>query len=113
MASHGSITNCIGQLKRGDSAAAWLLWQRYFHRLVGLARQKLGGEPRGIADEEDVALSALDSFCRGAMSGQYAQLVDRDDLWHLLSVLTARKAANLARHEHAQKRRGAAGPGPD
>jgi DNA-directed RNA polymerase specialized sigma24 family protein len=82
------------------------LWQSYFQRLVSLARKRLRHRPRRMADEEDVALSAFDSFCRGAAEGRYPQLSDRDDLWRLLVVITARKAANLVRHECCQKRGG-------
>src|SRR5262245_35708100 len=104
MSSSGSITAWIDQLRAGDRAAAQHLWQGYFHRLVDLARQKLGHAPRGMADEEDVALSALDSFIRGAEQGRFPQLHDRDDLWHLLLVITERKAIDLVNHEKAQKR---------
>jgi DNA-directed RNA polymerase specialized sigma24 family protein len=104
MACDGSITGWIGQLKGGDSAAAQQLWERYFHRLVGLARKKLRGTRRQALDEEDVALSAFDSFCRGAEKGRFPQLSDRDNLWQLLVVLTARKAWHLRRDEARQKR---------
>src|SRR5262249_28460007 len=75
-------------------------------RLVGLARHKLRAAPRRAADEEDAALSAFDSFCRGAEDGRFPRLLDRDDLWQVLVVLTARKAANLVQHERRQKRGG-------
>jgi DNA-directed RNA polymerase specialized sigma24 family protein len=106
MTPEGSITRCLSPLKQGDSAAARSLWERCFQSLVGLARQKLGDAPRRAADEEDVALSALDSFFRGAMRGQFARLDDRDDLWHLLGAITARKAIDLINHERAMKRGG-------
>ena len=60
------------------------------------------------ADEEDVALSAFDSFCRGAEQGHFPQLHDRLDLWQLLVLLTVRKASDLAQHERRQKRGGGA-----
>jgi DNA-directed RNA polymerase specialized sigma24 family protein len=104
MPSEGSITGCIGQLKGGDPIAAQRLWERYFHRLVGLARHKLRGTRRQVADEEDVALSALDSFCRGAEKGRFPRLDDRDSLWHLLVLLTARKAWHLRRDQARHKR---------
>lgn len=104
MASEGSITGWIGQLKVGNPAAAQRLWERYFHRLVGLARKKLRGTRRQAADEEDVALSAFDSFCRGAEKGLFPRLDDREDLWHLLVILTARKAWHLRRDEARHKR---------
>jgi DNA-directed RNA polymerase specialized sigma24 family protein len=106
MESAGSVTTWIGRLKAGDHAAAQRLWEDYFRRLVGMARARLQGTPRAAADEEDVALSAFDSFCRGAERGQFPQLVDRNDLWRLLVLLTARKAVQLQRHERRQKRGG-------
>jgi DNA-directed RNA polymerase specialized sigma24 family protein len=61
-----------------------------------------------VADEEDVALSAFDSFCRGAQQGRFPQLRDRNNLWPLLVVITARKALDLVQHERRQKRGGGA-----
>ena len=66
-----SVTQWIDRLKAGDPDAAQELWERYFRRLVGLARKKLRAAPRRAADEEDVALSAFDSFCRGAEQGRF------------------------------------------
>jgi hypothetical protein len=57
---------------------------------------------RRVADEEDVALSAFDSFCAGAERGRFPDLKDRDNLWALLVTITARKAADLAQHNQAQ-----------
>jgi RNA polymerase sigma factor (sigma-70 family) len=105
MSSDGSITRWIGQLQAGDLAAAQPLWERYFRLLVELARRKLGAKLRA-ADEEDVALSAFDSFCRGLKRGRFPDLQDRDNLWKLLVVLTARKACHLLRDEHRLKRGG-------
>ena len=102
----GSVSAWIGQLKGGDPVAAQKLWERYFRRLVELARKKLQGVLRRAADEEDVALSAFDSFCRGAAQGRFPRLDDRNDLWRLLVVLTARKACHLRRDESRQKRGG-------
>jgi DNA-directed RNA polymerase specialized sigma24 family protein len=108
MASKGSITICLGKLKEGDPAAAQMLWESYFRRLVGLARRRLYGVPRRVADEEDVALSALDSVFRGVERGRFPRLQDRDDFWQVLAVVTARKAIDLANHERRQKRGGSA-----
>jgi DNA-directed RNA polymerase specialized sigma24 family protein len=108
MASQGSVSNWIELLRSGDSAAAQPLWERYFHRLVGLARTKLAEGRRRAADEEDVALSAFDSFCRGVEAGRFPQLSDRHDLWRLLVTLTARKAFDQMRDEQRLKRGGGA-----
>ena len=106
MSSTESVTHWIHLLKAGDDTAAQKLYEGFFQRLVGLARSKLRGVPCRAADEEDVALSAFDSFCRGAEAGRFPQLSDRDDLWQLLVVLTERKAIDLVHHERRQKRGG-------
>lgn len=64
----GSVTRWIEGVKEGDPAAAQALWDRYFAKLVRLARQKLEDVPCRMADEEDVVLSAFDSFCRAPPS---------------------------------------------
>jgi DNA-directed RNA polymerase specialized sigma24 family protein len=103
----GSITRWIGDLKAGDSAAAQPLWERYFDRLVRLARARLAAAPsKGEADEEDAALSAFQSLCAGAARGRFPGLGDRHDLWRLLVVLTARKAMEQARRQARLKRGG-------
>lgn len=106
MSSDGSVSRWVDLLKDGDRAAAQPIWERYFERLVRLARRRLEDTPRGGADEEDVALSAFDSFCRRAELGRFPQLDDRNDLWRLLVLLTSRKAMSLRRHEMRKKRGG-------
>jgi DNA-directed RNA polymerase specialized sigma24 family protein len=106
MSSSGSITYWVDRLKGGDRLAAQKLWDCYFQQLVRLARNKLQGLPRRAADEEDVALSAFNSFWQGAEQGRFPQLADREDLWQLLVVIAARKAIDLKQHESRQKRGG-------
>src|SRR5262249_10435413 len=84
---------------RGDRDGAELIWARYSCRLAGLARARLRAADRRAADEEDVALAALDSVCRGVERGRFPRLDDRDDLWRLLVVGTIPKAIGLADHE--------------
>jgi DNA-directed RNA polymerase specialized sigma24 family protein len=102
------VTVWLQQLKAGDPNAAKPLWDGYFARLVALARARLKALPRAAADEEDVALSAFDSFCRGAGAGRFPRLDDRDDLWQVLFVITTRKAIGRVRHETREKRGGKA-----
>jgi DNA-directed RNA polymerase specialized sigma24 family protein len=99
-----SITRLLGGLKRGEEVAAQGLWQRYFEKLVRLARRKLNGMPRRMMDEEDVALSVFKSLCVRAKRGDFKQLDDRDDLWRLLATITHLKAAEAARGANRQKR---------
>ncbi len=99
----GSVSRWFGPLQEGDPAAAQQLWERYFQRLIELARKKLRDLPHREA-AEDVALSAFDSFCRSAGLARFPQLADRDSLWRLLVIITARKAAHHKRDERRQKR---------
>ncbi len=93
-----SVTQWITALKQGDHSAAQGLWEAYFRRLVGLAHARLRDTPRRIADEEDVALSAFQSFCQGAQAGRFPRLDDRNDLWQILVLITVRKAIDLRKY---------------
>jgi RNA polymerase sigma factor (sigma-70 family) len=104
--SEESVTRWIERLRTGDSGAAEAIWRRYFANVVRLARQRLAGASRRAADEEDVALSALNSFYSGVANGRFPELADRDNLWRLLVVITARKAADHRVHEQRKKRGG-------
>ena len=99
-----SVSHWIKGLKTGDESAVRQLWQSYFSKLVSLARKQLRGTNRSFADEEDVALSAFDSFCRGAEDDRFPQLNDRNDLWHLLVVITQRKSCDLFEYHSRQRR---------
>ncbi len=106
----GSVTGWIAGMKAGDLAAAQPLWERYFARMVILARARLRTSGRrgrdAASDEEDAALSAFDSLCVGLVKGQFPQLADRDDLWRLLVVITTRKVRAQTRRQLRQKRGG-------
>lgn len=115
----GSISRWIGVLRVAGASpsgpdpsdesveqAARALWERFFQRMVGLARLKLrASKARDSAvDGEDVAISAFDSFYAGATRGHFPVLFDRDDLWRLLVVITSRKAMSETRRQNRQKR---------
>jgi DNA-directed RNA polymerase specialized sigma24 family protein len=102
--SEASVTVWIEQLQNGEALAAQKLWERYFQRLVALAGAKLRSLPRRGKDEDDVALSAFDSFFRGVERNRFPRLDDRDDLWQILFVITERKAIDLIEYERRRKR---------
>jgi RNA polymerase sigma factor (sigma-70 family) len=104
MSEPGSISVWIEQYKAGVPDAAQPLWERYYDRLIALARKKLGDVPRRANDEEDVVQSAFNSFFLRAREGMFPLLSDRDDLWRLLVVITARKAVNQRTHQRRTKR---------
>jgi DNA-directed RNA polymerase specialized sigma24 family protein len=98
-----SVTLLIQKLKDGSDDAASQLWRRYFNKLVGLAKQRLGNAPRRIADEEDVAINVFHSLCDGAENGRFERLDDRDELWKLLVAMTRHKTMNQLRHQTSQR----------
>jgi RNA polymerase sigma factor (sigma-70 family) len=98
------VTRWIEGLKAGDEAAVADLWNRYFERLVRLARQKLGSTPRRVADEEDVAVSVFRCLCTGAQHGRLAEIADRGDLWRVLVTMTMRKTIDQQRRLSGKKR---------
>jgi DNA-directed RNA polymerase specialized sigma24 family protein len=101
-----SVTRWLQRLRQGDAQAAEVLFRAYFERLVRLARAHLRQDVRRAADEEDVALSALDSFFRGVAANRFPRLHDRHDLWRLLLTITLFKVRDLVNREHRQRRGG-------
>lgn len=106
--SEGSVTRCVRDIGSGDAAAATLLWERYFALLVQVAKKRLArsGSTGADADEEDAALSAFVSFCTAAGKGRFPDLPDREELWRLLVVITARKVGEQVDRRRALKRGG-------
>lgn len=106
----GTVTGWYRQLKTGNNEAAKNLWTMYFMRMVRLARRRLGNRPNAAFDEEDVALSAFDVFCRSIREGKFTALQDRDELWQLIARITVCQASDHTKHNDAQKRGGPSHP---
>jgi RNA polymerase sigma factor (sigma-70 family) len=100
-----STTHWVQQLKAGNRQAAQELWERYYGRLVALARKKLNHRAVNFVDEDDIAQSAFASFYRAAEHGRFPQLADRNDLWRLLIVIAQRKISGRVRYDNRRKRR--------
>lgn len=96
---HESVSLWLANMKDGDEAAVQQIWERYFSRLVALARRALADSPRFSGIEEDVAQSAFKSFYFRAKDGKFPRLDDRDDLWKLLLTITLRKSWRQRRRE--------------
>jgi len=107
MSHDGSVTRLIHDLRSNDPAvrdvAARLIWQRYFHSLLELARSNLDRRVRPRTDEEDVAQSMYKSFCLRQQRGEF-DLSGRDELWRLLVTITLRKARNVGGAQRRRKR---------
>lgn len=110
MGFQGSVTNLIERLGSGEADAARAIWERYFPRLIEIARAKLRGTVLRDADEEDVALSAIHTFLQAAARKSIPQLRNRDDLWRALVLITAGKAIDQRRRQLTRKRGGSVLP---
>src|SRR5262245_44733053 len=99
-----SFEQLMVELEQGDEAAQARVWLRYFEHLVERARRHLADRFRRVSDEEDVALSVLNSLYRGFERQKYPDLQDRDELWGLMLTMLRRKAINQAKRECRQKR---------
>jgi DNA-directed RNA polymerase specialized sigma24 family protein len=102
MADDDPVTVLIGPLRDGNPDAVRALWDRYFPRLVALAREKLRNSRPGVADAEDAALSAWNSFYEWVVKGRCPEMIDRNGLWGLLATFTARKVSHYIRAERAR-----------
>lgn len=98
------VQRMIEGFRAGESGAAAELWERYFARLVALARKRLRYARQLQGYEEDAALSAFKSFYRRARQGNFADLASHEDLWRQLAALTHQKVVDLKRREMAAKR---------
>lgn len=98
-----SVTMWLNAVRHGDDQAASSLWDRYFKRLIALARKRLVKAPE--YDEEDLALSVFDAFCRQLQDGGFESLKNRDEFWSMLVMLTVRKSNDQRRRLEAAKRR--------
>jgi DNA-directed RNA polymerase specialized sigma24 family protein len=106
MANGNSVTHWLKGITTGDDEDIQRLWDRYFQSLVRLASTRLPDHARRAVDEEDIALSALQSFCDRARKGQFPELANRDDLWRVLFAITVRKAIGVVRYQTRAKRGG-------
>ncbi len=102
--THEPVSLWIEQLASADPDAASRLWAHFCQRLLVFARGRMSPTTRRIYDEEDAAVSAFRSLCRGIESQRFPDVGDRGNLWALLVVITSRKISNQFRYEHQQRR---------
>ena len=101
-----SISFWIQRLGENDEEAAAHVWDHCFEDLVRIAKRRLRTLPNRMDDEEDLAISALHSLCRGATENRFRRLNDRNDLWTILMLIAGRKVAKRRRYHTAEKRGG-------
>lgn len=105
MAHHQTVTNWIVRLGDGDENAIETMFSKYFDRLIKLAVRKMHGMNQVPRSGEDIAISAVKSFCTGLKNKQI-EVESEDDLWGCLFRITTRKACAERRRTYAVKRGG-------
>lgn len=103
MASSGSFTRCMSDLRAGDSLAEVAVFERFVNRLIGLAKVKLQPQVQSKMDPEDLVQSAFGSFFDGNAAGKF-YFENWDSLWALLARITVRKYNKRMDRLHASKR---------
>jgi len=105
-AEEGSITRLLGPFRENDPDAAARIWGRYQSLLVDLASRWLGGFPRRVADEEDIAHTAFLTCWQQVTARKYPELADRQDLERILRDLVKKAALDYKKRQKSQKRGG-------
>jgi DNA-directed RNA polymerase specialized sigma24 family protein len=93
----------LEELQQGDGAAFERLWKDYFAKIVRYAGRKMNHLRLRAADEEDVALSAMNSFCQ-MVQKRDEPISDSTELWKLLATITRRKVNKERQRQFAGKR---------
>ncbi len=104
MADENSVTLWIHALRRGDHASAEKLFSLYFSRLTSFAQRRMSSVSRATYDEEDAAISTFRVLFQKLSEGEYAELDDREALWHLIVKIATRKVNRRVEYESAAKR---------
>lgn len=98
-----SVTEHLGGLIEGDQDAINRIWERYFGRVLQLARARLRDCPRRYLDEDDVTQHAFANFFQQVKQGRFPKLDNRNDLWQVLAMIVNRKAIDQFRAVTSQK----------
>ena len=81
------------------------LWDRINPRVRELSRRWIAKIGTTVSfDEDDVTVSVFATFCDRLRSGQLPDLNDREGLWRLIILMTARKSNDYVKTAFARKR---------
>ena len=102
--SLNNLADCLERVRAGDLNAVAELYERYFDRSVRLARSRLTDGEGRIIDEEEAAVSALDSLIFRVQVGNYGDLRDHLELWRILAKIVDRKVTKYRRKMYGKRR---------
>jgi RNA polymerase sigma-70 factor (ECF subfamily) len=93
MPADQSFIALMSRVRTGDRDATTLVFQRFAHRLLALARSRLDGLTRRKVDPDDVLQSVFKSFFKRMADDQW-DLENWDSLWGILALITVRKCGH-------------------
>ena len=98
------ISLLLNEMRDGSEVAATKLWEFYLERLLSVSKRKLTNFNSGMADEEDVDVTAFHIFVKRIRRGDYSRVNNRDEAWKMLAVIAVRKSINLVRDANCKRR---------
>lgn len=93
----------LSLLRAGDEGAAQQVFDTYVHRLLHLARKRLGRRLAGRVDPDDIVQSVFRTFFSRVKEGDF-HVEGRDDLGKLLTRITLFKVLHQVERHTAGKR---------
>ena len=93
----GELSDCLDRVRSGDAEAIGQLYDRFLDRSVRLAKSRLNVGEERLIDDEQAAMSALESLVVRFRSGSYADIKDHLTLWNLLARIINRKLSKYRR----------------
>lgn len=101
----GSVSQWIDELRHNKQDAATKIWERFVGRLVNVANRRIRGASCRIADGETIVADAFKDFFNRSPE-DFDKLINRNDLWQILVMITERRAIDAIRFENNQRRGG-------
>ena len=93
-----SVTGWLAELRNNDGSEQTVVgnvWNRYFLKLVRTAQKHLRYAETRVEDEEDIALSVLNSLCAGHSSHQSVGVASAGQRRRMPFPCTIRLASKL------------------
>jgi RNA polymerase sigma factor (sigma-70 family) len=98
-----SFEKLLDAMQTGEDWAFDTFFKTYYDRLVRFAKKKIGSFPLRTFDEEDVALSAMNSLFNCLRENRF-EAQNSVELWQILITITKNKLINRRTRELAKKR---------
>ncbi|MDR0337375.1 MAG: hypothetical protein LBI18_09820 [Planctomycetaceae bacterium] len=104
--SDSNLKLLLDAVQNQNQEAFEQFWHLHFDRLTTLARRKMSQVNKRVSDEEDIAISALNSFYNGLAEKRFHSIQGNNELWKILATIVCRKISKQKRGEFTQKRGG-------